>query len=280
MKMITWMIIAGILICVGLILFGTVMTVFSWDFTRLSTVQAVTNTHQISKRVISVDLQSATADVEFLPSEDDKCTVVCQEFEKQTHTVEVENGVLRIRYVDDRRWYEHIEISTGGSKVTVYLPEGEYEQVTAKITTGDIRMEKLRAFRIDLGVTTGDIQMFRVDCMGAVTLDVRTGKTALTEVFCESLEASGTTGDISLKHVFASEDIRIQRNTGSVYFDACDAQELNVTTTTGDVEGSLITSKTFITKTNTGSVQVPEGMSDEKCRITTTTGDIKFTISD
>ena len=275
MKM--WMIIAGGFICVGLILFVVVMSILGWNFARLSTVESVTNTHQISKTVFSIDLQTVTADVEILPSEDDTVQVVCQEYAKQTHTVQVEEGVLKIQMVDERAWYEHIAIQFGMTKVTVYLPQRRYDQVSVKTSTGKIKVENLDAVRMDMEITTGSLQLKDVDCVDILNLQVSTGDVTLTEVRCATLETQGKTGDMMLKHVLAYESLNIRSTTGDIVLEDSEGEDMTITTTTGDVKGNLLTEKRFLAKTSTGKVQVPDTFSGGLCKITTSTGDIIIT---
>ena len=215
----------------------------------------------------------------------------CHEWEKQKHSVSVQNGTLVVSVTDTRAWYDHIGIHFGSPKITVYLPHTEYASlqvrgvtgalevpngfsfedvsvtlttgavqffasasgtVRIKTTTGAIRLQNVSAGALDLSVTTGKVTASDVICAGDLSVDVTTGKTELTNVSCKNFLSDGSTGKILLNRVIASGSLTVRRSTGDVIFDRCDAASLSVTTDTGDVTGTLLTEKTFIPDSETG----------------------------
>jgi DUF4097 and DUF4098 domain-containing protein YvlB len=312
-----WLIGATLLTVIGCILMGSVMIMLKWDFFKLSTITYETNEHMIDEAFQGLSITSDTADIELVPSENGKVSVVCHEQTNQKHTVAVENGTLVVRLNDTRKWYEYIGIHFGTPCITVYLPAGDYGVLTVKESTGDvkiskdfaferidvtastgdvtvqasatdtirvktdtgsIRVEKLSAKALDLAVSTGKVTLSQITCEGDISIKVSSGKTELRDVICQSLTSSGSTGSLSLHHVIATEAFTIRRSTGDVRFDHCDAATISVKTDTGDVSGTLLTAKRFVAETSTGSVRVPQSDSGGKCEIHTTTGDITITI--
>ncbi len=310
-----WLIIAVSLVLIGCIIFGGVMSMLKWDFTKLSTSNYETNNYEINENYSNISIVTDTADIVFLPAENSKPSVVCHEQKNMKHSVTVKDDTLVIEVVDTRKWYEYIGINFGTPKITVYIPQGEYstllvksdtgnveipkdltfesidisgstgnvknyasalENIKIKRTTGKISAENISAGSLDLSVSTGGIAVSDVACEGDVKINVSTGKTNLTDIACKSVISSGSTGDICLKNVIAAEKFSIKRSTGGVKFDGCDAAEIYVKTSTGDVKGSLLTEKVFITKTSTGDISVPKSVTGGKCEITTSTGDIKI----
>ncbi len=253
-----WLLIASALVVLGSLLFVGVMTAYRWDFTKLSTVTYETVTHDIDEEFHSVSIETDTADIHLLPSEDGKCKVVCHQEEKFKYDVAVKDGVLKITAHDDREWYEYIGIYFVSPSVTVYLPEKEYRDIFAAQSTGDVHAEGIAAESLHLTVTTGDL--------------------ALTDVSCRNLTAEASTGDVELKNVIAAEKFIIKTSTGDVELDSCDGGEITIKTSTGDVEGSLLTGKEFIAETSTGDVEVPKNSAGGRCEITTSTGDIEITV--
>lgn len=289
-----------------------------WDFKSLSTSKYVTNNYQISEDFTSIAMNTDTADIVFVPSKDGTCSVECVEEEKIKHTVAVEDGVLTVKVVDTRKWYEHIGIHFGSPKLTVALPKAEYadllieestgdiklpkdfsfahigifistgdvhcsasatESMKIETSTGKIRVESLSAASLDLSVTTGNVTVTDVTCAGDISVEVTTGKANLTNVTCASLVSEGDTGDITLKNVIASAKFSIERDTGDVRFEGADAAEIAVKTDTGDVKGSLLTEKVFIVNTDTGRKEYPNTTSGGRCQITTDTGNVKITLA-
>lgn len=289
-----WLITAALLILTGLIIFGGVMTVLKWDFTKLSTHKYETNEHMISESFTNISVTTKTADVTFAPTDKDIPYVVCHEQKNLSHTVAVTDGTLNVEIHDTRKWYEYIGINFGAPKITVYLPKGSYGLCTVKTSTGDlmipsdfsfdgidvsgstgdvkcyatatgdikiklstghINLENLSALSLDLTVSTGHITASGINCSGDIKAKVSTGRINLTDVNCKSLVSDGDTGDMNLKNVIATEKFDIERDTGDVKFEGCNAGEIFVTTDTGDVKfDSCDAGELFIT-TDTGDVK-------------------------
>lgn len=312
-----WLVIATALIVVGCVIFGGVMTMLQWDFTKLSTVKYETNDYEIDENYKNISIVTDTADIVFMPSQNSKSSIVCHEQKNVKHSVTVKDDTLVIAVVDTRKWYEYIGINIGTPKITVYLPNAEYEKlfikestgnveipnnfrfesmdiststgdvkndasasesIKIKTGTGNIRVENISAEALDLSVSTGGITVSDVTCQGDVKIHVSTGKTKLTDIACKNLTSSGNTGDISLKNVIAREKFSLERSTGDVKFDGCDAAEISVKTDTGDVTGTLLSEKVFLAETDTGRVEVPKTATGGRCEITTDTGDIRIKI--
>ena len=312
-----WWIIGTALVVVGGIMFAAVMTVYNWDFTKLSTQKYETSTYQVDDDFSSISIETDTEDITFVPSEDGGCKVVCYGEEDRNYIVEVEDNTLTIGVEDERKWYGHIGIGFEEHKITVYLPKGEYDvlkikestgeveipkdftfgSVDVSITTGDvqwgasvsgmlkihtntgdIKTEDISAGEVDILVTTGRVNVKSVVCSGDIKLKVNTGKSSFTDVNCKNFTTNGSTGDISLENVIATEKLCIERDTGDVRLEGCDAGEIFIQTDTGSVSGSLLTDKIFIAETDTGRVNVPKSTRGGICEITTDTGDIKMEI--
>lgn len=312
-----WLSLAALLVVIGLAMFSAVMTVYGWDFTKLSTVTYETNTYEPSGAFSSISINTNTADIIFMTAEDGKCRVVCYEAEKAKHSVDVQDAILTINEMNEKKWYDHIGISIGTPKITVYLPDTKYDVLTVRERTGDIEIpeafhfesidvststgdvknyasaageiqiktstgnicvERIAAGGIDLSVSTGGIVVSHVTCEGDVTIKVSTGKTNMTDIACKNVISNGSTGNLFLKNVIALEQFSIQRSTGKVSFDACDASEIFVETDTGDVTGTLLSEKTFFAESRMGNVDVPQNTTGGRCEIQSGTGDIELEI--
>ena len=224
---------------------------------------------------------------------------MCTEPKNITHDVQVQDGKLIISSADARKWYEHIfAFSFVNPKVTIYLPEEEYSSLqidthtgdvvipegftfdtltvsgdtsdvtcasvsndlSVKLSTGNVRIASPVADNIDIVTSTGDISFYSVASQGSVSV-------------------STDTGDITLTDTLADGSFQIKSSTGNVKFEGCDAAAITVKTSTGDVTGTLLTDKLFVIQTSTGDVNVPKTTSGGKCEITTSTGDIRIGIT-
>ena len=293
-----WLIAAVLFMLVGVIFFTGVMSMLKWDFKALNTTECENNTYTVSEQFKNISINTLTADVLFIKSDDDTCKVECVERPKEKHTVKVKDQTLNINVEDSRKWYDHITfLGFAEPQIKVYLPQEQYGSLVININTGDIEIPKEFTFDgIDIKGTTGD-----ANCKASVINDLKielttgktqlenitarnielkasTGDTYLTNVNCDSLSSRAVTGHIKLKNVDAGKKLSIKRSIGDVKFQECDADEIFVNTNTGNVEGSLCTSKIFVCKTNTGKMSVPPTTEGGKCEIITNTGDITISV--
>ena len=268
------------LITLGVALFLAVSIFLNFDYTRLQSMKYTTNSYEITQQFHSVDLDTITADIKFLPSEDGKCRVICFEREKVSHDVSVKDGTLVISAVDNRNWLDHLSIiNLETPTVTVYLPEDQYQALKVKNTTGDVKVcGKIELGTLSVETTTGDVCAEGMICKGDLLVHVTTGDTYFENITCKNLNVNGSTGKTALKNVIAFGDFRIHRTTGDIKLDQCDANNLYIDATTGSVKGTLLTPKVIFAKSTTGDVDVPKYTTGGRCEIDTTTGDICINI--
>lgn len=292
-----WLCLAALLCVVGGLVFAMAMTMNAWDFTRLSTTEYETNTHEVAEDFQNIRIETDTADIVFLPATDGKGKVVCYESEKMKHSVTVENGCLTIRVQNEKKWYDYIGINFVSEKVTVYLPKSAYsalsvtgatsdvdvakdfsfESADIEVSTGDVRYRAATAGNLSVTVSTGDIFLDGVSASD-VTLRSSTGRTHLKNTAAVRLSARSSTGDVFLESVILTGKLSVGVSTGDVIFDGSDAGEIAVSTSTGDVFGTLLSGKNFDAETGTGDVSVPKNSSGGRCEIKTGTGDIRISV--
>ena len=273
------------------------MAMLNWDFSKLSTTKFETNEYVIQEAYHNISVNTNTADLVFVPSENEACSVVCFEQEKLKHCVAVKDGTLEIQVSDTRKWYDYIGFYFGSPKITVYLPECQYGALTIRSATGHVNIPKDFQFEsMDITENTGTVANYAsasghmkiktstgricVENLSAAALElsVSTGDISVSNVRCQSLTSHGNTGTIALQNVIAKESFSITRSTGNVKLDGCDAATLFIKTDTGNVSGSLLSDKVFLTQTDTGSIHVPHTTAGGKCEIITDTGNIKIEI--
>ena len=262
------------------------------------------------------DIDLTIADLEFVKSEETK--VVVQETKYDVHTVTSENNTLKVKGQDIRKWYEHLFNWNWFQKVkvTVYMPEGAYDElkvisatgnvtvpsdfsfasfttavstgnvnsranvtgdITVTTSTGKINFENITANRMDLKASTGDIRLKDVNVTEDIKLKTSTGDFNLENVTCKSYESSSSTGDLNFNNVKVTNTINVKNDTGHVKMIASDAEELDIKTSTGYVNLELLTSKIVYAESSTGRKNVPASTTGGLCKIKTSTGVIKVT---
>lgn len=291
-----WLITAGALVLFGGTAFLGLMSALKWDYKKLSTVKYETNTYEISEYISDISILTDTADIVFARSVSGKCKVISFEEKTAENSVTAENGKLIIKTENQKSGTDYIGFYFEQPKITVCLPNSQYNSLQIKGNTGNVKISKDFSFKsvniktsagsisvnqasldtLELSTSTGTVTVCGVKCSGDIKINASADRVSLTDITCKSFKSTGDTGDILLKNVIASEKLIIERDTGNVKFDGCDAAEINVETDTGDVMGSLLTEKVFIVDSDTGEVDVPKSTSGGKCEIETDTGNIKI----
>ena len=308
---------AAALIVLGSATFTITACSIHWDFKKFNTVTLETNAYTVDKSFQSISIDVNTANLEFLPSTNEECRVLCHEDIKQKSVVGVENDTLTIQSIDERAWYDHLSVGGDNPIIKIYLPQTQYKNLaieistgditipkhftfdsvnisgatgdvdfsasvatnlTVEVSTGDITLKNMSADSAKLTTSTGEISLYSVAIANDLTTQASTGATELKDITCKNFTHNSSNGDIEMDNVILSEKMSITVSTGDVEFEGCDAGEIYIKTTTGDVEGSLLTAKDFHADSNTGDVKVPNTSVGGKCEITCSTGDIKITV--
>lgn len=251
-----WLCAAGFLVIIGLILFTVAMSLYNWDFNKLSTVKHEINTHEITEDFNELLINTTTSDIELVPSEDSSCKVICYETDNINHSVLVIDNKLTINANIQKNQFFNLNIGDMSIKITIYLPIKEEMTLNINTTTGDLSFENLMIKKINIKATTGDIYMKNISC--------------------DQLDLKLSTGKTTLSNVMVSGDFKYDATTGDLTFDSFDANNIYVEITTGDVSGTILTAKIFNIQTTTGKQEYPESYTGGICKISTTTGDVKL----
>lgn len=306
-----WMIVAICLIVVGMILCLVALLNADFDFSKLDTANTVSNTHNISEEFDSIKIETVECNVSFVPGE--QCQIVTQESEKQPISVEVSDGALTIRQEDQRKWYDHIGIFWTEQKVTVYLPQAEYDKLsvntttgiirigeeytfadvsltstTGKIqcssnvtgtyvvsaTTGDISLEKASPESLSVACTTARITLSHIAVTNGLNANTTTGKLSLSNCTAGTINAECTTGKLTLTDTVAVGQLKAETSTGDIMLTNCDAATLDLESSTGAITATLLTEKVVFAETGTGKINVPKNTTGGTCTVETGTGNI------
>ncbi len=275
-----FLIIAVILIAVGAVLFVAVMSANNWDFTKIGGGTFETNSHTVTEDFDSILVNTSTADISFLPSEDGVCRVVCYERAKEKHSAEVNDGRLEIELRDERRWYDYISFGFKSPKLTVYLPKSAYKTIEIDESTGDIRLPAGFSFEsVDTTLSTGNLHL-GASVSGAVVVEGSTGNVSVTGASIGSLDVKISTGDVHLDNLTVTENVSIKVSTGKVQTAGVGCKDLSVRGSTGKVAlKDTVSSGTVTVDVSTGDVSLTNTVA-ERFTLSTDTGDVSFDSSD
>ena len=309
---------AIVLISVGAALFLIALASAGFDLSSLNTLKYEGKTYYVNDSFDKIDISGAEADIILKTAKDGQTRVECEESEKTSYIVNVEDGTLKITMDDERDIFERFNIFPVHKEMTVYLSAAEYSalkinnssydvvvnegftfgkvnidlstgdvsffsnvngDMNIDVGTGDVKIDGGSAENLDVKVSTGKVGVNSFNVSKTITIDSGTGKVLLSDVACKDLYSNGGTGDVDLKNVLATGFIGVELGTGDVKFDNSDAAEIKVNTSTGDVTGTLRTAKVFIAKVSTGKATVPDTYTGGKCEITTSTGKINISLA-
>lgn len=299
------------LLVAGSVIFGLALANHTND-------ESVTNTHEITETFDKFDIKTSIANIVFEKSTDGNAKVVCEERNKQYHTVEVVSNTLTIKPVDELKWYEKIfNFDFSKKQVTIYIPEGTYSNlkidsstgnikvpnnftfasldvevdtgdvnINSEVSgdvkvhshTGDITLSDMNPAALDIKASTGDFIAKDINVTGDVVVKTNTGKVKLTNFKAASLDANTNTGKVVLNNTIINGNLKVKTDTGDVFFEDCDANSIKVETDTGDVRGTFLSDKVIYAQSKTGRVNVPRLTSGGMCEIDTDTGDITISI--
>lgn len=285
------------------------------SFSSLFSQKFSTRTILVEQDFSNIRMETDISNVRFLLTDDEACTIVCQEDPNLPFSAAVEDGTLTIEEHDNRKWFHHIGIHWRTPAVEVYLPKADYgalfsdgstgdlqipeglsfesaqietttgdvnfcaqvaQQLSVHCDTGDISLSAIEANSLDLKTTTGDIRIQSLQVQDALRISTDTGDIQITDVTCQSLNAKSTTGEQTYKGVAAAGEARMESDTGNIELDGFDAATVSAETTTGDITGTILSEKIFLAQTVTGDVEVPRSTQGGTCELTSTTGDIEI----
>ena len=242
-----------------------------------------------------VSISAVSCDVEISVGSGDTCVVEYRGPSRMACTAEVKNGTLQIEEKRIRRLSFWNWFSRKITKLTVFLPQDEYEGLTLETVSGDVKLEDGDLFRdLRIVTTSGDMDLtgagggevalesvsgdvkFRDGnasglCVGTTSGDVTVAGVDVTG----QAELSTTSGDVAVTSVDVTGQAELSTTSGDVALRDADAESLSISTTSGDLRTELRTPKEYVTETTSGEVTVTASQAGAgRCSITTVSGDI------
>ena len=269
------------------------------------------------KEFTNFNIELATSDLEFVLTTDSTKKIVYKETEKYFHTEEVKDSTLFIKQTNSLKWYERVfSFDFSRKKATIYYPATEFNEITVKNSTGDIKIPHDFSFnKLDIKVSTGSVCL-NCNVLNESKIITSTGDVSLNNIATKSLYVEQSTGELKMKDVNVTEEVRIVNSTGDASLENVRSDSLNIKSSngkisledvkttndmilttstgdirfndidfkhgefkasTGDVKGSILTPKFIKGKTSTGKKSYEVVSASEDLIVTTSTGDIIIT---
>ena len=208
----------------------------------------------IGEGFVNIEIISNTADLTFVPADD--CKIEYTTHKRITYSTTVENDTLKIKVEDNRRWFQRIFSFGDSSKLTVYLPAGEYSALTIQQNTGNIKVPADYVFgSVDIDVSTGDIG-FYATVVEALKIHATTGDITLENVSCGSLDTKVSTGKTSLSNVSVTGDATVNASTGDTFLTGVSFGNLSSVANTGDLTATGLNGGSLSIERSTGEVSL------------------------
>lgn len=293
-----WLIVAGGLVLLGLILFVCALAYTGFDVQNLSTVLLQEKITVIDEPFQNIRIEETESDVEFVLSNDNTCKVSYMEGEGVSRMVYVQDGTLIVRREDDQKWLVRIGVWTQKMKTTVYLPKNAYESLYVRSVSGNIFVPSSFSFTLaTIENTSGNIQsaasmeteMFARTVSGNISIEQASPQTLTAITTSGNLSLSSMTvrdaatmktvsGDVNLKQTRVENELSCSSTSGNVTFEQSDAGSLRVETVSGDVSGTLLSQKMFQVQSTSGNTNVPLSQSGGICTVTTMSGNVHLSV--
>lgn len=257
-------------------------------------------THTADEPFTDISVSVSEADVHILPSKDGSCYAVCEETDRVRYGLAVTDGTLTLALVDNRHWYDFIGISIGTPTVTLYLPQGAYNRLTAESQSGQIH----GSFKTDTGLSFTNVTLKsssgKISFAGKVktlTAENTAGDVILTDLTAETIYTKTSSGAILFADIHANETtteatsgrthftrtivagtLTAKSSSGNIKFEASDAKDLILTSQSGNITGSLLSDKLFDADSNSGNITCPAPKGDGTCWVRTSSGNISLIV--
>ena len=199
----------------------------------------VTNRHNVDETIKNFDIDTSTANVELAKANDGQGLVVCEEREKVYHEVTVNNGLLKIKTVDTRRWFEKwfFNFDFRPMKITVYLPETACENLDFEGSTGSLDIASDYTFTsIKAVASTGSIKINN-QVSGDIDAKASTGSVSVLNATANNLKVKASTGSVTVKNTEITGEANLEASTGSVNVENIKCAKFNAKTSTGSFNG-------------------------------------------
>ena len=269
------LIIALICFIVGAVLIGV-----AWVFLNpadKNTVKDSVYEYDIDELPTQINIITINSRVELRSIEGDEWKVACMDKEKLYHTVEFVDGVLTVKQIDTRQWYENIGILNNfqNLSVIVYLPAQAYESLSIHSTSGSIKVQEGFTFsNASLQNTSGSI--FCISRVaGALNVKNTSGSIKVSGNVGSDLIAKNTSGSIFVDGKVEG-DMTVKNTSGSIHVIGGVGGALEVACGSGRIEIANATPTRATVKNTSGGIYLENVVCKESCTVENTSGGIEL----
>jgi lia operon protein LiaG len=142
-------------------------------------------------------------------------------------TLKVE-GKLRMRF-------SFFGLGNAPTKIEIYLPEKEYNEIKVKTTSGDTNLDRIKAKEIELKATSGDITAEELIVTNKLQINMTSGNLDFNYIESKDLKVEITSGDLEING--KAENVDIELTSGNIEVNLDEApQSIKMNQTSGSVD--------------------------------------------
>lgn len=246
------------------------------------------------------------ANVELIPSEDDKCRIITEDGENVEYTIRVVEDTLTIRATDKRAWYEYLfGGSMEGSTLKIALPREEYKSLYVHTVSGNVNINVRYTFSEDVTLTSdsgtlgtaaavdGHLELHttsgKIYAMGFLnTVTARTtsgkisfgGKTVDGDCTATDVELKTTSGGIAVRKATLN-NLTAEVGSGAISLDSLTVTDtIDVDTTSGAVSLLYVTCAALTAETTSGRIELTDTVASGHISAETGSGSIRLERAD
>lgn len=204
-------------------------------------------------------VDATSSNVTIAPSTDGTISVECKNLETMKYYVGVEGSSLVVKYNPEwhQRLFSGALFRNDETAATIYLPEGEYRQLTVELTSGSFVVPEGYTFGtadvevtsgsvkfsadvthgLDAECTSGDMAFVGVDC-ARLEVELTSGELTLLDVNCSVLDAEATSGSIDITNLAAIGGLAVEVTSGEINLSNVTAATAYFEATSGEISAS------------------------------------------
>lgn len=204
-------------------------------------------------------IDATSSNVTIAPSTDGTISVECKNMEKMKYYVGVEGDTLVVKY--NPKWHQWLFsgalFRNDETSATIYLPEGEYRQLTVDMTSGSFVVPEGYTFgtadvevtsgslkfgadvinELDVECTSGDMEFVGVNC-ARFEVELTSGELTLLDVNCSVLDAEATSGSIDITNLAAIGGLAVEVTSGEIDLSNVTVANVFLKATSGEISAS------------------------------------------
>jgi hypothetical protein len=204
MKMKPWIITGVSLLCAGAICCGAAVHAGALDqkrYMKMLDLTDYTDTPDGAFSSVLMDIESADVTVQ----NGSALSVAAKNVPEDSYSVTVENDTLHIQMSSNNEpWYSFTRFgfhpfSAPRAKITVTLPDAEYQAVAVANSSGDCTVSGISVSTLSLDLDYGDLTAKNTEVQNLCKVKNDAGDINLTDFSCGSSEMELEYGDLKLK---------------------------------------------------------------------------------